>query len=305
MAASLTVLGLDGGTAAADNSSPAATAATTTTTTVAGAGPTQTSFSNAYGYAVSHPTADPSGANAWSCVPDAAHPYPVVLVHGTFENKYDNWAGLAPVLKLAGYCVFALNYGSLDPLELIDGTGEMANSANQLAHFISQVLAATGASKVDIVGHSQGGVLPRYYIKYLGGANHVDKLIGLAPSNHGTTVDGVVALASLIPGASLLVGAVCPACEQQFIPSSFLAALNSGGETNPAVTYTVITTEHDEVVTPYTSAFLATAPNVTNETVQQFCPIDLSEHLAISYDPVATQLVLHALNPSVPLPGCS
>jgi triacylglycerol esterase/lipase EstA (alpha/beta hydrolase family) len=295
VAASLTVLGLDGGAAAADNSGPAA----------AGAGPTQTSFPNAYNYALTHLGADPSGANAWSCVPNAAHPYPVVLVHGTFENKYDNWAGLAPVLKLAGYCVFALNYGGLDPLGLIDGTGEIASSANQLARFISQVLAATGASKVDIVGHSQGGMLPRYYIKYLGGANLVDKLIGLVPSNHGTTVDGVVALAGLIPGASPLVGTACASCAQQFVPSSFLTALNSGGETNPAVTYTVITTVHDEVVTPYTSAFLAAAPNVTNETVQQFCPLDLSEHVSISYDPVASQLVLHALNPSVPLPGCS
>ena len=49
------------------------------------------------------------------------------------------------------------------------------------------MLGATGAAKVDIIGHSQGGMMPRYYVKNLGGAAKVDDLIGLSPSNHGTT----------------------------------------------------------------------------------------------------------------------
>ena len=61
---------------------------------------------------------------------------------------------------------------------------------------------ATGASQVDIVGHSQGGMMPRYYIKFLGGAAKVHTLVGLAPSNHGTTLDGLFTLASYFPGAS-------------------------------------------------------------------------------------------------------
>ena len=49
------------------------------------------------------------------------------------------------------------------------------------------MLAATGAAKVSMVGHSQGGMMPRYYIKFLGGASKVDDLVGLSPSNHGTS----------------------------------------------------------------------------------------------------------------------
>jgi len=48
-------------------------------------------------------------------------------------------------------------------------------------------------------------------------------------------------------------------------------------------------------VTPYTSAFLAPGPNTTNVLLQARCPLDLSEHLSIIYDPVALRWVKNAL----------
>ena len=106
-----------------------------------------------------------------------------------------------------------------------------------------------------MVGHSQGGMMPRYYIKFLGGAKVVDDLVGLSPSNHGTTIVGD-------PG-NPLTGALrraCPACDQQAAGSPFLTRLNAGDETPGTVSYTQVTTRYDEVVVPYTSAYLAAGP---------------------------------------------
>ncbi|MEZ0088963.1 alpha/beta fold hydrolase [Streptacidiphilus sp. EB129] len=242
------------------------------------------------------PGSAPPGANDWSCHPSAAHPRPVVLVHGTFGDMTDSWQALSPLLADEGYCVFALNYGG-SPGNLFQGYGDIPTSAAQLAAFVDQVLGATGAAQVDIVGHSQGGMMPRYYLKYLGGAAKVHTLVGLAPSNHGTDLDGLTGLLAAFPGSSSFVGSLCAACAQQEAGSPFITALNAGGDTVPGVHYTVIETRYDEVVTPYASAFLS-GDHVSDITLQDQCGLDFADHLAVIYDPVALHDVVNALDPA-------
>jgi triacylglycerol esterase/lipase EstA (alpha/beta hydrolase family) len=227
----------------------------------------------------------PPGANL-PCTPTAARPVPVVLVHGTFENRFNNWLRMSATLKSAGYCVYALNYGSYDGSGALGiyGVGPIGRSAQQLADFVAGVRARTGAAKVSLVGHSQGGLMPRHYIKFLGGDAYVDDLVGLAPSNHGTTNP-------LAPVA----GFACPACRQQVAGSEFLQRLNSGDESPGDVSYTQIVTRYDEVVVPYTSGYLAPDERVTNITLQDKCASDSSEHLRVPYDSPAIELALHAL----------
>lgn len=249
------------------------------------------------------PDTPPPGADNFSCKPSAAHPYPVILVHGTFANMDDNWQAASPVLANHGYCVFAFNYGGASATSAIQGTGDIAASAAQLASFVAAVLAATGAPKADLVGHSQGGMMPRYYIDFLGGAAKVDKLVALAPSNYGTTLDGITTLAGLLGAGSLInsgLSKVCEACVEQEEGSSFLAGLNAT-PTVPGVGYTVIESMDDQVVTPYTNAFLPAAANVTNITVNRQCPLDLSDHIEIAADPVALADMLNALDPASPV----
>lgn len=152
------------------------------------------------------PRLAPAGSNDWNCKPSAKNPNPVVLIHGTFVNAYDTWAALAPALKRDGNCVFALNVGRVGLLAQggitslapnANGLGQVQRSAEQTGEFVEEVLRATGADKVDLVGHSQGGIIARYYAQNLGGTNPADpfknrvgKLITLGATNHGTTLGG-------------------------------------------------------------------------------------------------------------------
>ena len=129
------------------------------------------------------------------------------------------------------------------------------------------------------------------------------KLGARAPSDPGTSVGGLASLASLLGASSLINGGlstVCAACMQQEQGSSFLNSLNAM-PTVAGVRYTVIESVDDQVVTPYTNAFLPAASNVTNITVNKQCPLDLSDHLEIAADPVALADMLNALDPASPV----
>ncbi|MCX4630695.1 MULTISPECIES: esterase/lipase family protein [unclassified Streptomyces] len=245
-------------------------------------------------------SAPSSGWNNWSCKPSAAHPRPVVLVHGTFGNSVDNWLGFAPYLVHRGYCVYSLDYGQLPGVPFFNGLGPIDKSAGQLDVFVDKVLASTGAAKTDIVGHSQGGMMPNYYLKFLGGAPKVGALVGLAPDNHGTTLSGLTQLLPYFPGAEDLISSATPGLADQIAGSPFVTKLNAGGDTVPGVQYTVIATKYDEVVTPYRSAFLqGTGSNVRNVVLQDLCPLDLSEHVAIGLtDRIAWHEAVNALDPA-------
>ncbi|WP_351235993.1 alpha/beta fold hydrolase [Streptomyces sp. NPDC002133] len=239
-----------------------------------------------------------SGWNNYSCKPSAAHPRPVILVHGTFGNSVDNWLALAPYLVHRGYCVFSLDYGQLPGVPFFHGLGPIDKSAEQLDAYVDRVLAATGAAEADLVGHSQGGMMPRHYLKFLGGADKVNALVGLAPDNHGTTLNGLAGLLPYFPGAADLLKSSTPGLADQIAGSAFLTRLNAGGDTVPGVRYTVIATKYDEVVTPYRSAFLD-GPGVRNVTLQDLCALDFSEHVAIGlWDRIAYHEVVNALDPA-------
>ncbi|MFF0094000.1 esterase/lipase family protein [Streptomyces canus] len=238
------------------------------------------------------------GWNDYTCKPSAAHPRPVVLVHGTFANSVDNWLALAPYLENRDYCVFSFDYGQLPGVPLFHGLGPIDKSAEQLKTFVDKVLAATGAPETDLVGHSQGGLMPRYYLKFLGGAAKVNALVGIAPDNHGTTLSGITNLLPYFPGIQDLLTTHTPALADQVVGSPFLTKLNQGGDTVPGVKYTVLATKYDEVVTPYRSQFLS-GPGVHNVLLQDLCALDLSEHVAIGlFDRIAFHEVANALDPA-------
>lgn len=243
--------------------------------------------------------ADPPGANLWDCAPSARHPRPVVLVHGTLGNKNTNWQTYAPLLKNHGYCVFALTYGvpagTPPGLDQFGGLARMQDSAEQLGQFVAKVLRRTGARQVDVIGHSQGTVVPEYWAKFLGGARYVHDYISLAPLWHGTRIADPLTLPMAAFGLSEDQVPLCTACAQFRPASEFMTRLRAGGLKVGRIDYTNIVTRYDELVAPYTSGIQRGMRNVV---LQDLCDQDFSEHFEIAASPTAAQVVLNTLDPA-------
>ncbi len=251
-------------------------------------------------------TTSPPGANDFECRPSAEHPRPVVLVHGLLLSQAF-WQTLSPLLANNGYCVFALTYGAPQKHPGFGGLAPMERSSQELAAFVEEILAATGANQVDLIGHSEGTVMPQYWLKRLGGAPRVHTYIALTPLYDGTTgwfLDTLVKELIALPlgiGDLLrdLLDDVCGACRQVLHDSGFLRDLYSDGSAAPGVEYVTIMSRYDELITPYTSGFLDGATNIV---LQDGCDADLSEHVSLPFSPRSAGFVLNALDPQHAIP---
>ena len=199
---------------------------------------------------------------------------PVVIVAGTFAGQGAAsvyYAPLAARLRADGYQAFIFGLPS-------SGLGDSRDAAAALNAFVDGVRAQTGAAKVDLIGHSQGGMISRYYIKHLGGSGEVDSLINLAAVNYGTAVANIAKLL----GLGNCVGVV--SCQQMSIGSPFLADLNAGDDTIGNVSYTNFGTIYDTIIVPYTNSYLANDGNNVNVTVQSQCWARYVDHISIPLD---------------------
>ena len=267
-------------------------------------GPSMSRFAPAVRFAMRHPGAKVPGTNDFTCTPRKGT-HPVVLIPGTTEDAFTTWSYYGPRMQAAGLCVYTFNYNPMThPLvEAVSTTGNIYSTAAFMAHFVDKVLKSTGADKVDLVGHSQGGgPLPRAYIKYYGGDKKVNHLIGIVPSNKGTSILGMERFLNE-PGtpANTIMSAGAryrnlESAPQQLQGSTFLKDLNAGGMTAPGVKYTVIATRFDNRVFPWTNALIP-EPGAKNIVIQDVCPLDHSAHTNITYDPMTYQVVANALEP--------
>ncbi|WP_394836568.1 hypothetical protein LVJ94_06630 [Pendulispora rubella] len=122
-----------------------------------------------------------AGLNDPNCAPTAARPYPAIVVHGQAGN-FEGMRAITDTLVQDGYCVYAKNYGYVPGGA--NGQDHLFTSAGQIGELIDDVLGRTGASKVDVVGHSAGtGVLNNYILKR-GGAAKVHRLVSFGGLHH-------------------------------------------------------------------------------------------------------------------------
>ncbi len=214
---------------------------------------------------------------------------PVLLVPGTTVNPAAdfswNWERALSAQHWP-FCTVALPG---------NGMGDIQIAGEYVVYAIRQMHALSGR-RIEIVGHSQGGMVPRWALRFWPDTRTmVDDVIGLSPSNHGT-----------LDAIPLCAIGCAPAIWQQRSNAAFIAALNSTQETFPGISYTDVYTNTDEVVVPNigpaaSSSLQGGGGQIINVPIQQVCPLDISEHLGVgTYDNTAYQLALDALTHAGP-----
>jgi triacylglycerol esterase/lipase EstA (alpha/beta hydrolase family) len=103
---------------------------------------------------------------------------PVLLLHGYLGTRGSMYI-LERRLNDDGICVFSFNLGSLN-------VRDIRASAFLIHRKIESILAQTSVKRIDIVGHSMGGLIGLYYVKKLGGHEKVRKLVMLGTPVRGT-----------------------------------------------------------------------------------------------------------------------
>ncbi len=204
----------------------------------------------------------------------------VLLLPGTTVNTDENFGW--------NYAqAFSLEQQPFCTLDLPDRTmGDIQVAAEYVVAAIRAVYRHSG-HKIAILGHSQGGMISRWALKYWPDTRGmVDDLIGMAPSNHGT--DRAILLCS--PDCA-------PAIWQQRTGSAFMNALNAGPETWPGISYSVIYSMTDGIIVPPESSELTTGQGeIANIVVSEACPGRSPDHLSLgTHDPVTYALVEDAL----------
>ncbi|MFC5799600.1 esterase/lipase family protein [Streptomyces formicae] len=143
-----------------------------------------------------------------------AHP-PVVLLHGFIDNR-SVFVLLRRTLARSGrHHIESLNYSPL--------TCDIRTAAGLLGRHIDEICARTGHTEVDVVGHSLGGLIARYYVQRLGGDRRVRTLVTLGTPHSGTTVAPLASAHPIVrqmrPGSDVLeeLRLPAPGCRTRFV----------------------------------------------------------------------------------------
>ncbi len=245
------------------------------------AGSLMTSVASAdTGPALSTPPADLD--NAVACPATFSNPQrqPVLLVHGTTVTPEENWEwNYAKVLPTLGYdvCTVRLPGRAL---------GDIQVSAEYVVHAVRTISSRTDG-KVDVVGLSQGGLVPRWAIKWWPDVRAlVDDYVGIVSPNHGTVFSDVTCPFGC-----------APALWQMSRSSAFLEALNRGDETPGDVAYTSVYSVTDQFVQPQAPAEAASSPLAggSNIAIQDVCPGRVVDHVNSTADAAVFEVVMDAL----------
>ncbi|PAZ11852.1 lipase [Streptomyces sp. SA15] len=147
-------------------------------------------------------------------LPTQAKP-PVVLMHGFIDNRSVFVLLRRSLAQHGRQQIESLNYSPL--------TCDIRTAAELLGRHIEDICERTGSKRVDIVGHSLGGLIARYYVQRLGGDIRVRTLVTLGTPHSGTRVVPLANAHPIVrqmrPGSALLeeLARPAPGCRTHFV----------------------------------------------------------------------------------------
>ncbi|MEU0503307.1 alpha/beta fold hydrolase [Nocardia sp. NPDC005998] len=244
----------------------------------------------------------PPGVNRYDCTSIVPGAVPVVLLHGFAGDEYRAWGYLGPALANAGLCVYSFSYGGSNAMQG-GGNGPLADSAVEIEQKLTALTTRLGVAKVDLIGHSEGGIMAQYLVK-----THPELARGVRSV---TTISSPTRGALGDLGATLLNAAgvrdelpVPPAVKDLLAGSAFLNELNSGPITVPGVAYTTISSRFDPIAAFGPNLATIPEPGVDNYVLQNICPSSKAGHNGTVFSPTTAALILNALDPSTirPIP---
>ena len=178
----------------------------------------------------------PDGASNAVAAPER---HPILFVHG-FNSTGSVWTTMVANFKADGWTDAQLVNWTYNTSQ------SNATTAQQLRTRVDSILLATGATRVDVITHSMGGLSSRYYAKNLGGDAKIDAWVSLGGPNHGTT---------------WAYGCATTSCVEMRPNSTFLKSLNATDETPGTPRYATWWSACDAVIEPDNSTPLVGATN--------------------------------------------
>ncbi|MFJ6724298.1 esterase/lipase family protein [Streptomyces sp. NPDC091281] len=214
-------------------------------------------------------SASPGTPDAPARLPAPPPTPPVVLLHGFIDNRSVFVLLRRSLAQHGRHRVESLNYSPL--------TCDIRSAAELLGRHIEEICERAGADRVDIVGHSLGGLIARYYVQRLGGDTRVRTLVTLGTPHEGTRVAPLANAHPIVrqmrPGSAVIEELALPAagCRTRFV--SFWSDL-------------------DHLMVPLETARLD-HPDLMTENVQ----VSGVGHLALPVHPAVATGIRRALDP--------
>ncbi|WP_369177278.1 esterase/lipase family protein [Streptomyces mutabilis] len=147
-------------------------------------------------------------------LPAPASP-PVILLHGFIDNRSVFLLLRRSLAQHGRHQIESLNYSPL--------TCDIRTAAELLGRHVEEICERTGSERVDVVGHSLGGLIARYYVQRLGGDLRVRTLVTLGTPHAGTRVVPLANAHPIVrqmrPGSAVLEELTLPSpgCRTQFV----------------------------------------------------------------------------------------